>query len=109
MSEFNEPRIVESSREMAVDDELAPLKDVPLVVSVELGRNTMKVRDLLQLARGSIMELTKLAGEPLDVYLHGRLVAYGEAVVINDQYGVRLTDIVGQRLGGSPPPPPSTD
>ncbi|MBX2811646.1 MAG: flagellar motor switch protein FliN [Myxococcales bacterium] len=70
--------------------------DIPLVVSVELGRTSIQIGDLLQLAQGSIVELTKLAGEPLDVLVHGKLVARGEAVVINDQFGVRLTDIVSQ-------------
>ncbi|MEO1232195.1 MAG: flagellar motor switch protein FliN [Myxococcota bacterium] len=70
--------------------------DIPLVVSVELGRTNILIGDLLQLAQGSIVELTKLAGEPLDVLVHGKLVARGEAVVINDQFGVRLTDIVSQ-------------
>lgn len=70
--------------------------DIPLVVSVELGRTNIQIGDLLQLAQGSIVELTKLAGEPLDVLVHGKLVARGEAVVINDQFGVRLTDIVSQ-------------
>lgn len=73
---------------------LERILDIPLVVSVELGRTSIQVGDLLQLAQGSIVELTKLAGEPLDVLIHGKLVARGEAVVINDQFGVRLTDIV---------------
>lgn len=79
------------------DEDLSNLDrimDVPLVVSVELGRTSVQISDLLQLAQGSIVELTKLAGEPLDVLVHGKLVARGEAVVINDQFGVRLTDIV---------------
>ncbi len=72
------------------------IMDIPLVVSVGLGRTSIQIGDLLQLAQGSIVELTKLAGEPLDVLVHGKLVARGEAVVINDQFGVRLTDIVSQ-------------
>lgn len=75
---------------------LERIMDIPLVVSVELGRTNIQIGDLLQLAQGSIVELTKLAGEPLDVLVHGKLVARGEAVVINDQFGVRLTDIVSQ-------------
>ena len=70
--------------------------DIPLVVAVELGRTSIQIGDLLQLAQGSVVELTKLAGEPLDIMVHGKLVARGEAVVINDQFGVRLTDIVTQ-------------
>ncbi len=77
-------------------ENLERIMDIPLVVSVELGRTNIQIGDLLQLAQGSIVELTKLAGEPLDVLVHGKLVARGEAVVINDQFGVRLTDIVSQ-------------
>jgi len=81
--------------EAPIDAEsLERIMDIPLVVQVELGRSTMPIGDLLQLAQGSIVELAKLAGEPLDVLVHGKLVARGEAVVINDQFGVRLTDIV---------------
>lgn len=70
--------------------------DIPLTVSVELGRSRIQIGDLMQLAQGSVVELNKLAGEPLDVYVQGKLIARGEAVVINDQFGVRLTDIVSQ-------------
>ena len=75
-------------------DSFSRVLDIPLVVSVELGRTHILIGDLLQLAQGSVVELTKVAGEPLDVFVHGKLVARGEAVVINDQFGVRLTDIV---------------
>jgi flagellar motor switch protein FliN/FliY len=68
--------------------------DVPLAVSVELGRVRMPVRALLALAAGSVVELEKLAGEPLDVLINGRPVARGEAVMVNDKFGVRLTEIV---------------
>jgi len=70
--------------------------DVPLGVSVELGRVRMPVRQLLSLTAGSVIELAKLAGEPLDVLINGRAVARGEAVMVNDKFGVRLTDIVSQ-------------
>lgn len=89
-----EPVEVASHADMAGN--LDRILDIPLVVSVELGRTSIQIGDLLQLAQGSIVELTKLAGEPLDVLVHGKLVARGEAVVINDQFGVRLTDIVSQ-------------
>jgi len=68
--------------------------DIPLVVTVELGRTRMLIGDLIQLGAGSVLELSKLADEPLDVYVHGKLVARGEAVVVNDRFGVRLNDIV---------------
>ena len=70
--------------------------DVPLGVSVELGRVRMPVRQLLSLTAGSVIELAKLAGEPLDVLINGRAVARGEAVMVNDKFGVRLTEIVSQ-------------
>ncbi len=85
---------------------LERVMDIPLTVSVELGRARIQIGDLLQLAQGSVVELTKLAGEPLDVFVQGKLIARGEAVVINDQFGIRLTDIVSQSerietLGGA--------
>lgn len=70
--------------------------DVPLGVSVELGRVRMPVRQLLALTAGSVIELAKLAGEPLDVLINGRPVARGEAVMVNEKFGVRLTEIVSQ-------------
>jgi flagellar motor switch protein FliN len=70
------------------------LLDIPLQVSVEVGRSKILVRDLLQLQEGSLVELDKLAGEPLDLYVNARLIARGEAVVVNDKFGLRLTDVV---------------
>lgn len=70
------------------------LLDVPLELSVELGRARMSIQDLLNLSPGSVIELDKIAGEPLDLLVNGRLVARGEAVVVNDKFGVRITDIV---------------
>jgi flagellar motor switch protein FliN/FliY len=68
--------------------------DIPLFLSVELGRNRMLISELLQLGQGSVVELTKLAGEPMDVYVNQRLIARGEVVVVNEKFGIRLTDIV---------------
>lgn len=68
--------------------------DIPLELSVELGRRKMLVNDLLQLGQGSIVELDKLAGEPLEIYINRKLVARGEVVVVNEKFGVRLTDII---------------
>jgi flagellar motor switch protein FliN/FliY len=68
--------------------------DVALQVTVEVGRTRMTIQDLLQLGQGSVIELEKLAGEPLDIYINGKAVARGEAVIVNDKFGVRLTDIV---------------
>jgi flagellar motor switch protein FliN/FliY len=74
--------------------ELDFILDIPLELSVELGKTRMLVNDLLQLGQGSVVALNKLAGEPLDVYINRKLVARGEVVVINGKFGVRLTDIV---------------
>lgn len=68
--------------------------DIPLTVSVELGRMKIMVKDLLQLSQGAVVELEKLAGEPMEILVNGRLIARGEAVVVNDKFGVKLTDIV---------------
>ena len=68
--------------------------DVPLRVSVELGRTELTIKDLLQLGTGSVLELEKLAGEPLEILVNRRLVSRGEVVVINEKYGIRLTDII---------------
>jgi flagellar motor switch protein FliN len=68
--------------------------DIPLFLTVELGRNRMLISELLQLGQGSVVEMTKLAGEPMDVYVNQRLIARGEVVVVNEKFGVRLTDIV---------------
>src|SRR3954464_12136625 len=70
------------------------LLDVPLELSVELGRTRMSIQDLLSLGPGSVVELDKVAGEPLDILVNNRLVARGEVVVVNDKFGVRITDIV---------------
>jgi flagellar motor switch protein FliN/FliY len=68
--------------------------DIPLRVSVELGRTQCAIRDLLQLGQGSVMELNKLAGEPLEVLVNDKLVARGEVVVVNEKFGIRLTDVI---------------
>lgn len=68
--------------------------DIPLEVTVELGRTKMLINDLLQLGQGSVIELSKLAGEPMEILVNNKLVARGEPVVINEKFGIRLTDIV---------------
>ena len=68
--------------------------DIPLRVSVELGRTKMLVNDLLQLGQGSVIELNKLAGDPLEVLVNDKLIARGEVVVVNEKFGIRLTDII---------------
>jgi flagellar motor switch protein FliN/FliY len=72
------------------------LLDVPLDVTVELGRSRMSIQELLALSPGSVIELDKIAGEPLDIVVNDRLIARGEAVVVNDKFGIRITDIVSK-------------
>ncbi|MFO8032375.1 MAG: flagellar motor switch protein FliN [Desulfohalobiaceae bacterium] len=86
----NEPK--PSSQKAKRDMEF--ILDIPLHVSAELGRSKLMINDLLQLGQGSVIELDKLAGEPLEILVNGKLVARGEAVVINEKFGVRLTDII---------------
>lgn len=86
--EANTPRVDTTRRELDF------ILDIPLDVSAELGRTRLLINELLQLGQGSVIELDKLAGEALEVYVNGKLVARGEAVVINEKFGVRLTDII---------------
>ena len=76
------------------DGNLDLILDIPLRVTVELGRTRMLVRDLLNLGQGSVIELNKLAGEPMEILVNEKLIARGEAVVVNEKFGVRLTDII---------------
>jgi flagellar motor switch protein FliN/FliY len=69
--------------------------DIPVQLTVELGRTRLPIRTLVQLAQGSVVELERLAGEPLDVLVNGCLIAQGEVVVVNDKFGIRLTDVIG--------------
>jgi flagellar motor switch protein FliN/FliY len=83
--------------EQSTDEKIKKLDmilDIPLKVSVELGRTKLLVNDLLQLGQGSVIELSKLAGDPLEVLVNDKLVARGEVVVVNEKFGIRLTDIV---------------
>lgn len=86
----------ESPKEQAPTRRFDLLLDVPLEVTVQLGRTRMTIQDLLALAPGSVVELDKIAGEPLDIVVNDRLIARGEAVVVNDKFGVRITDIVSR-------------
>lgn len=76
------------------DRNLNLILDIPLRVTVELGRTKMPVSELLNLTQGSVIELAKLAGEPMEVLVNDKLIARGEAVVVNEKFGVRLTDII---------------
>jgi flagellar motor switch protein FliN/FliY len=81
------------------DEKVAPqgfdmIMDIPVSLTVELGRTKISIRNLLQLAHGSVVELDGLAGEPMDVLVNGTLIAQGEVVVVNEKFGIRLTDII---------------
>lgn len=84
------------TEEPAPNQRFELLLDVPLEVTVQLGRTRMTIQELLALGPGSVVELDKVAGEPLDIIVNDRLVARGEAVVVNDKFGVRITDIVSR-------------
>lgn len=90
-----------------LSDEAAPLSaeekrkldtilDIPVTISMEVGRSQISIRNLLQLNQGSVVELDRVAGEPLDVLINGTLIAHGEVVVVNDKFGIRLTDVISQ-------------
>lgn len=68
--------------------------DIPVTISMEIGRSKIPIRNLLQLNQGSVVELDRLAGEPLDVLVNGTLIAHGEVVVVNEKFGIRLTDVI---------------
>lgn len=76
------------------DINLDVILDVPVTMSMEIGRTKLNIRKLLQLAQGSVVELDRLAGEPMDVLVNGTLIAHGEVVVVNDKFGIRLTDVL---------------
>ena len=75
---------------------LDTILDIPVTISMEVGRSKISIRNLLQLNQGSVVELDRIAGEPLDVLVNGTLIAHGEVVVVNDKFGIRLTDVISQ-------------
>lgn len=85
---------LESSGGTAPVKNLEFILDIPMQVSVQLGSSRMLIRELLQLGQGSVIELDKLAGEPMEVFVNNRLVARGEVVVVNEKFGIRLTDVI---------------
>lgn len=88
--EDNKQKNYQSADEVKLD----VILDVPVTVSLEIGRTRINIRNLLQLNQGSVVELDRFAGEPMDVLVNGTLVAHGEVVVVNDKFGIRLTDII---------------
>ena len=75
---------------------LDTILDIPVTISMEVGRSQISIRNLLQLNQGSVVEIDRVAGEPLDVLVNGTLIAHGEVVVVNDKFGIRLTDVISQ-------------
>ena len=75
---------------------LDTILDIPVTISMEVGRTQISIRNLLQLNQGSVVELDRIAGESLDVMVNGTLIAHGEVVVVNDKFGIRLTDVISQ-------------
>jgi flagellar motor switch protein FliN/FliY len=91
----SENTINDLTKEPSLDaNKLDFILDIPLNVTVELGRTKLLVKDILQLNQGAVVELSKMAGEPLDVFVNSKLVARGEAVVVNEKFAIRLVDIV---------------
>ncbi len=88
------PSFGEQTSQGTLLNELDMILDIPVQMSVELGRTRITIKNLLQLAHGSVVELDAMAGEPLNVFVNGTLIAQGEVVVVNDKFGIRLTDIV---------------
>jgi len=78
------------------DSNLDAILDIPVTISMEVGRSNISIRNLLQLNQGSVIELDRVAGESLDVLVNGTLIAHGEVVVVNDKFGIRLTDVISQ-------------
>lgn len=78
----------------STNPDLDVILDIPVSISMEVGRTSITIRNLLQLNQGSVIELDRLAGEPLDVLVNGTLIAHGEVVVVNEKFGIRMTDVI---------------
>ncbi|GHU06380.1 flagellar motor switch protein FliN [Betaproteobacteria bacterium] len=88
------PSFNDTASKASMMNELDMILDIPVQISVELGRTKITIKNLLQLAHGSVVELDAIAGEPMSVFVNGTLIAQGEVVVVNDKFGIRLTDII---------------
>lgn len=90
--------LTDSKHEISGEEKrkLDTILDIPVTISMEVGRSKINIRNLLQLNQGSVVELDRIAGEPLDVLVNGTLIAHGEVVVVNDKFGIRLTDVISQ-------------
>ena len=80
--------------QLSGEENLEVILDIPVTISMEIGRTKISIRNLLQLNQGSVVELDRLAGEPMDVLVNGTLIAHGEVVVVNEKFGIRLTDVI---------------
>lgn len=96
-AELSELAATEDGDEIMHDGSLDVILDIPVLMSLEVGRTEISIRQLLQLKQGSVIELDRLAGDPLDVLVNGTLVAHGEVVVVNEKYGIRLTDVLSPK------------
>jgi len=92
LEELSEDKPVTEEEKRKLD----AILDIPVTISMEVGRSQISIRNLLQLNQGSVVELERVAGEPLDVLVNGTLIAHGEVVVVNDKFGIRLTDVISQ-------------
>ncbi|MDH5435324.1 MAG: flagellar motor switch protein FliN [Gammaproteobacteria bacterium] len=86
--------LVDDGKPLTEDENLDLILDIPVTISMEIGRSQINIRNLLQLNQGSVIELDRLAGEPMDVLVNGTLIAHGEVVVVNEKFGIRLTDVI---------------
>ena len=94
VEKFETSALSESSNFIPGDVNLDVVLDIPVTIAMEIGRTKISIRNLLQLNQGSVVELDRLAGEPMDVLVNGTLVAHGEVVVVNEKFGIRLTDVI---------------
>lgn len=88
------PEFKSDQSQRQLNPDLEMILDIPVRLSMEVGNTRISIRDLLQLGQGSVIELDRLAGEPLDVLVNGTLIAHGEVVVVNDKFGIRMTDVI---------------
>ncbi|WP_166265166.1 flagellar motor switch protein FliN [Marinobacter caseinilyticus] len=98
MEEFDD--VIADSKGSSSSPDLDVILDIPVTISMEVGNTQIPIRNLLQLNQGSVIELDRLAGEPLDVLVNGTLIAHGEVVMVNEKFGIRLTDVIspGERI-----------
>ena len=98
LEQYDEEPVDQSKAPLSREEKrkLDAVMDIPVTITMEVGHAKISIRNLLQLNQGSVIELERLAGEPLDVLVNGTLIAHGEVVVVNDKFGIRLTDVISQ-------------